>query len=346
MVTEVKHMPKGKTGRPAPKPKQEPPKRKAAGEAAGVILIALGIFLGVCVFIKTNTGLLGGAFRDVLFGLFGLFVYLVPFALVAWGIVIIAARSKKGSAGKKALVILIVVAVFSLTHTIVLNRIDVTAGFFSYVASSYKLGLTSGAGGGAVGCLLVYPCYLLIGPVGCVILFITMLFVSVLVLTGLSLKRMSQGVVDAGKRTVEMVRVNAEERRQNKLYIENLREEEEEEPPFDTGKTREPEILTKESFRKKKPMPSYFDDEQFTTRNVELAMPGDPAPVMYAPPKPPVQSVPERRGGFSIEEPVQQPAKETAKYVPSIADESSDILPPEAKKAEEPHEPPVKRRSW
>ena len=337
-------MPKGKPSKSAPKPKQQPPKQhKAAGEVAGVIFVALGIFLGVCVFVKTDTGLLGGAFRDVLFGLFGLFVYLVPFAFVALGIAIIAARSKKGSGGKTALIVMMVVSVFSLAHTFITNRLDMTSGFFSYVAASYMQGMEHGAGGGAVGCLLVYPCHLLIGHVGCIILFITMLLVSVLVLTGLSIRRMSQGVVDAGKRTVEKVRENAEERR--RLYIENLREEEPDERRREPERQREPEIPTRESFRKKKPMPSYFDDEQYTARG--LSMPGETAPV-YTPPAPAYNppSAPESRGGFSIEE----PAKETAKYVPSIADESSDILPPEAeqaaaKQAEETRVQPVRRHT-
>ena len=212
--------------------------------------------------------------------------------------------------------------------------------FFSYVAASYTQGMEHGAGGGAVGCLLVYPCHLLIGHVGCVILFITTLLISVLVLTGLSIKRMSRGVVDVGKRTVDKVRETAEERRQNRLYIENLREEQEQAPPYETDRTREPEIPTRESFRRKKGMPSYFNDEQYTTtRSAELAMPGEPTPVSYSPP--PVQNTPTRRGGFSIEEPVKEPGK----YVPSMVDESSDILPPEAKQAEETPEPPARRHS-
>ena len=114
------------------------------------------------------------------------------------------------------------------------------------------------AGAGAAGCLLVYPCNLLIGYIGCVILFITMLLVTVLLITNLSIKRMSRGVVDAGKRTVEKVRENVEERRKNRLYIENLRGEEEYDEPYDPLQPREPELLTKRSFRKKKLMPTYF----------------------------------------------------------------------------------------
>ena len=43
----------------------------------------------------TDTGILGGAVKDVLFGLLGLFAYLAPFMFVAAGILAIAARKKK-----------------------------------------------------------------------------------------------------------------------------------------------------------------------------------------------------------------------------------------------------------
>jgi|AGTN01.2.fsa_nt_gi DNA segregation ATPase FtsK/SpoIIIE and related proteins len=324
MVTEVKRMPKGATKQPAPKPRQMPKKSKPIGEAAGVIFIALGIFLGVCVFVKTDTGLLGGAFRDVLFGLFGLYVYPVPFAFVALGVGIIAARNKKVSVGRTVLLILLVISMLSLTHTFILSKLNLTHGFFSYVEDSYRMGLEYGAGSGAVGCLLVYPCNLLIGSIGCIIFFITMLLVSVLVLTNLSIRSMSRGVVDAGRRTVEKVRESAEQRKRNKLYIEDLRDDEDEplSLPCEPEPPRGPELLNRQSFRKKKPMPNYFDDEQYTIRNAGLAMPGEAAPV-YRSAEP--QGTPQMRsGGLSIEEPIREPIRRTPAAQAGQAPESAE----------------------
>ncbi len=343
-------MPKGKAKQPAPKqaPKPAPkqaPKAESHGEVAGVIFIALGIFLGVCVFVKTDTGLLGGAFREVLFGLFGLFVYLVPFALVALGVGIIAARSKKSSKGKVALIVLLVASVFSLAHTFLLDELHLSDGFFSYVADSYLKG-THGAGSGAIGCLIVYPCQLLIGYIGCLILFFTMMFVSVLLLTNLSIKRMSRGVVDAGKRTVEKVRINAEERRQNRLYIENLRGEEPEEEPYEEPAQREPELLTKQSFWKKKSAPSYFDEEMYTDKAPGLAMPGEAVPV-YRPAEPPQMPMQARSGGLSVEEPLDdeslhepEPIKDffIPRPIPDPRPASAEVRP-----AQEVQTPPVKK---
>ncbi len=312
-------MPKGQTARPASKQERKPApkqaqkpavkKSKASSEVAGVIFIALGIFLGVCVFVQTGTGLLGGAFRDVLFGLFGLFVYLVPFALVALGVAVIAAREKKGSAGRTVLIVLMVVSILSLAHTFTLDKLKLNDGFFSYVADSYRQGMDNGAGAGAAGCLLVYPCWLLLGTVGSVILFITLLLIAMLIITGLSIKKMSRDVVDAGKRTVEKVREGAEQRRQNRLYIENLRGEDEGQLVFAEEGPKEPELLTSKSFRRSKPMPSYFDEEQYTAKGAALAMPGEAAQP-YRAPQPPEYAP--QRGGFSIEEAAAEPPSRTA----------------------------------
>ncbi len=344
MNTEVNAMPKGavqKGNKAAPKPKQMPEQRKTHSEVAGVVFIALGVFLGVCVFIKTDTGLLGGAFRDVLFGLFGLYAYPMPLALLALGIGVIAARNKKMGKGRMALIILLAISMLSLTHTIILSKLNLTEGFFAYVADSYRVGLEVRAGSGAAGCLLVYPCNLLLGNIGCIILFITMMLVSVLLLTGLSIKSMSRGVVDAGKRTVEKVRESAEQRRQNKLYIEDLREDEEEPLSlyYEPEQPREPELLNRNSFRRKKSMPNYFDDEQYTTASQGLAMPGETAPGYRAFP-PPGGGASRQSGGLAIEE----PGTKNTKYYPRISDESSDILPPEAGRAAEKQETPAKRR--
>ena len=191
-----------------------------------------------------------------MFGLFGVFTYIMPVALIVLGILIIAARNKRVNKGKTALILLLIVSVFSLTHTFWLSHLNLGDGFFSYVADSYVLGMEQGTGAGAFGCLLIYPFSLLIGDIGCIILFVTTLLASILALTNLSIKKMSSSVAMAGKRTVEKARETAEQRKRHRLYIEDLREGEEE-----TG-VKEPEILGADSFRRRRRV-SYFDEELF-----------------------------------------------------------------------------------
>jgi S-DNA-T family DNA segregation ATPase FtsK/SpoIIIE len=245
-------MPQGR--KPGPKPRKE---RQPLGEIAGVIIIAIGIFLGVCVYIKTDTGLLGGALRDVLMGLFGLYTYVVPFLFVLLGILIIAARNKRVNKGKVALIILLIISVLSLTHAIWLDQLNLKDGFFPYVADSYNLGVARSVGAGAVGCLLVYPFHLLIGSIGCIILFVTTLLVSVLALTNLSLKKMSQRVAAAGRRTVDTVRETVAERKKRHLYIEDLRES-----IIADNDDDGLEPLSPKSFKRKKQPVTYFDDDE------------------------------------------------------------------------------------
>ncbi len=227
------------------------------GEVAGVIFIALGIFLGICIFMRTDTGILGGAVKDVLFGLLGLVAYLAPFLFVILGILIIAARKKTVNKGKVWLVVLLVVSILSLIHTFSLKWLN-QSDFIEYVTGSYTLGSLNGAGSGAIGCLLLFPCNLLIGNIGCVILFITTSLVSILVLANLSIKSMSKSVADVGKRTVVKAIENVTERKKRRLYVEDLREDQEDVILY------EPEIPNRESFEKRKHK-SFFDDEVYTS---------------------------------------------------------------------------------
>lgn len=289
-------MPQGK--RTSPKPKQQ--QRKPLGEIAGVIFIAIGIFLLVCVYIQTGTGLLGGALRDVLMGLFGLFTFVVPFLFVVLGILVIAARNKKMNKGKLALIVLLVVSVLSLTHSIWLGQLKLDDGFFKFVADSYRLGVEKSVGSGAIGCLIVFPVHLLIGSIGCVILFVTALLIAVLALTNLSLKKMSQNVASAGKRTVERARETAVERKKNRLYIENLSESDRDDTEDDG-----PELLDAKSFRKsKKKQVSYFDDDEDEPIDViakaeELPVPEDDEE--YTLDMPAVLNSPQRHDGIVMQ---------------------------------------------
>jgi len=268
-------MPRGKSSNTKRKPKQKQ-KRKPLGEIAGVIFIAVGIFLGICVFLHTDTGILGGVVKDVLFGLFGFFAYLVPFVLIILGVMVIAARKKTVNKCKVLLVVLLLVSALSLAHTFVLDELDMQSGFFKYIADSYYLGVDAAAGAGAIGCLLVYPLNLLIGDIGCIILFITTALIAIIVLANLSIRKMGENVAQLGKRTVERAKENAAKRKNNRLYIEDLSEN------FIEDDSEEPEILGKKSFHKKK-RNNFFDDEIYAPEDVmkkaeELPVPEDAPP--------------------------------------------------------------------
>jgi S-DNA-T family DNA segregation ATPase FtsK/SpoIIIE len=253
-----------------PRGRKSRKKRKKGylGEIAGVIFIALGIFLGICIYMQTDTGILGGAVSDVLFGLFGLFTFLTPFLLIVLGVLIIAARNKSIDKGRVWLIVLLIVSVFSLAHTFSLKELNPGDGFFKFVADSYDLGVQHRAAG-VFGCLLVYPCNLLIGDIGCIILFITTMLVSVLVIANVSIKKMGKTVATAGKKTMEKAIESVNGRKKRRLYIEDLRQDHEEEY------LDEPEIPSRESFDKRK-YSGIFDDEIYTSAKAEEEGPGGP----------------------------------------------------------------------
>jgi len=240
-------------------PKGAQARRKGRlGEVAGIIFIAAGIFLGICIFVHTDTGVLGGAAKDVMLGLFGFFAYLSPFFSVFIGVVIIAARSERISRAKAWLAVLLIISAMSLAQTFMLgDSLKTDGGFFGYVADSYSFGV-KGAGSGAVGCLLVYPLSLLIGKTGCIVLFITAIAISVIVIANLSIKSVGGSVAEAGRKAVMKARESAEERKKRRLYIEDLRENRA--PASSDG----PEIPGSESFKKSR-QNSFFDDEIYTS---------------------------------------------------------------------------------
>ena len=253
------------------------------GEVAGIIFIAAGIFLGICIFVHTDTGVLGGAAKDVMLGLFGFFAYLSPFLSVFTGVVIIAARSERISRAKVWLFVLLVMSAMSLAQTFMLGGgLETDGGFFRYVADSYNFGI-KGAGSGAVGCLLVYPLNLLIGKTGCIVLFITAIAISVIVIANLSIKSVGGSVAEAGRKAVMKARESAEERKKRRLYIEDLRENRA--PASSDG----PEIPGSESFKKSR-QNSFFDDEIYTS----------PEPAKTRQKKPPA----EKNGGEDTYEPM------------------------------------------
>jgi hypothetical protein len=62
-------------------------KRQYREEIAGLVVAALGVFFIVCIFTRSETstaGVVGAWFRDLLFGLFGLAAYVIPFGSWRW----------------------------------------------------------------------------------------------------------------------------------------------------------------------------------------------------------------------------------------------------------------------
>ncbi len=112
---------KGKTNarKPATTGKKKTTKsaKKRKEEITGLVLIAIGIFLIVCMLQSSSTGVVGPAIQLALLGSFGSFGYGLPVGIIIIGIILIL----KKKAGAKALDVLLwsvlVICIIMLYHT-------------------------------------------------------------------------------------------------------------------------------------------------------------------------------------------------------------------------------------
>jgi len=192
-------------------------------EVGGVVLIALGLFLGVCLYFKT-AGLLGAAITAALFGLGGVFAYVLPFVFIASGILFIALAASKPKRGRAALIVAAAFLLLALLHLSARPVIGQTA-FFAYVRDAYLFGKTDFSGGGAFGALICYPLLLLTGEAGAYIFLIAGILIILLLVTRLSLREAGQQVGSKVKAGLEYVSKAREKRKM--LYTESIDDQEE-----------------------------------------------------------------------------------------------------------------------
>ncbi len=200
--------------------------RQRKREIIGIVLIALGVFLGVCLYTSPSTsapGIVAAALRDFLSGLFGLFSYALPPALLIGGISLIASSSHKPKRGRVALVLVGIVLLLTLLHTIVRPIIGETT-FFPYIGDAYTYGVAARTGGGAIGSILCYPLLKYLGEAGTYIFTIAGLLIVILLTTSLSLKKTGEQVGRTVRTGVEHVKDHVSANR-SQLYTETLADE-------------------------------------------------------------------------------------------------------------------------
>ncbi len=217
--------------------KKSAKKKKTANQAAqtkrevwGVIVIALGLFLGASMYFDA-VGILGKAISGFIFGMFGIAGYAVPVGIIAAGVLLIVFSEGDLGALPAVLSIISIVAILSIIH--IARRPDAVEGMkaLDYYKDAYTLGFTYREGGGIFGALVAYPALLLMGRIGSYILFIACIMVSFLLITRLSIKNagaklgqsIRTGVSAANERIAE--HKQAVRAQQQSLYTEDITEE-------------------------------------------------------------------------------------------------------------------------
>ena len=233
--TRKKPATKGKTTAKGKK-KNNAAARSYAGEIAGIVLCAVGVFFFLCVFMTDSTGILGNKTLRLLSGTFGLGAYAIPFAMAVGGIVSIA-QSRWNIRGLYIfLSCLAVVCVLCLVHLFDIPDLQATVhsqGFSGTVFQGYADGHEAMAGGGALAALLLYPLVLYLGRAGAFVVLWTLLLIVAIVGPGLSLRRMTQrvgqSVTHTVSHTVNAVTTRVQQAQQArsapKLYMDDIRQE-------------------------------------------------------------------------------------------------------------------------
>lgn len=194
-------------------------------EIAGVILITIGIIFGLAIFTSTEAPVIAFC-GDLAFGLFGVAGYVFPFALIALGVFLIASRKLRMRLLHKILFIIGIISLFVIIHIGFESHFS-TETFGRFVTEGYNLGIEKVVGAGAFAAVFAYYPLILMGKVGGIILGAALLLICIMVITNLSIKKVSGDIYKAGhaayaaaadKNAVrrEKARIAAEERAEEK----------------------------------------------------------------------------------------------------------------------------------
>ncbi len=190
-------------------------------EVLGVLLIALGLFLGASLY-SDAVGLAGNAISGFLFGMAGLVAYAIPAVILVGGILVIVFSEKPPQALTAFLVVVFFIALLSTLHIGVRGTIE-NVKVFEYYKDAYLYAQSYHAGGGLLGALFAYPSLLLLGQIGSYILFVALMLIAFLLTTKLSIKQAGEKIGSGIRQGVDAVNERISERRQI-LYTEALSE--------------------------------------------------------------------------------------------------------------------------
>lgn len=168
-------------------------------QVAGLIVIGVGI-LALYLLLSGQ----GGAIREVLLGTAGVLAYLLPLIIVWIGVLILFSGKRTASMSISRIVLLAVLLaiLFAGVHVFVAPQLESQMRIQSltnFVAQSYALAVQGGGGAGAIGAILSYPLYSVLGGGGSFIVLIILLLADLVLMGKLSL-------IDIGEKTYERVR--------------------------------------------------------------------------------------------------------------------------------------------
>lgn len=196
----------GKTTKSNTRKKSAPRKNEQemmGRQLAGLIIIGMGI-LALYLLLSGQ----GGVIREVLLGTAGVLAYLLPLIIVWIGVLVLFSgkRTASMSVSRIALLAALLGILFAGVHVFVAPQLESQMrirGLTNFVAQSYSLAAQGGGGAGAIGAVLSYPLYSVLGSGGSFIVLIILLLADLVMMGKLSL-------IDIGEKTYERVRTGVD----------------------------------------------------------------------------------------------------------------------------------------
>ncbi len=185
--------------------------KRLSNEAKGILVIALSIFVALCVFTGGQSGVVGavgGFFKNILMGLFGTAAYIFFAIILIAGINLFIDKKEKTNSYNPWL-ILTMFLIASVISALIYDdtSFESSSGFFREIAGMYEFG-TDGYGGGVFGGLLCRLLCMLIGNVGAWILNLSVMLILVIMLTGVSFEKIIKRIMYSLKSNADSLREN------------------------------------------------------------------------------------------------------------------------------------------
>ena len=187
---------------------------QSKNQVRAIIFTALSIFFFVLVLIpEKDLGGLAKFLNDLMFGLFGMFAYIVP-VVTAFFSVKMAFKTKRNN--KATILFTVAFCVFLATGFMVFKQaLSSEPNYFKYIGASYLDGVNNFFSGGVLGGILGWPFTALLGSPLDKITIVILLIVTLMFATGTTLLRL--GVfAKQQKERLEAIHNETREKKENK----------------------------------------------------------------------------------------------------------------------------------
>lgn len=158
--------------------------KRLQNEIKGIVLIALGLFLGFVFLFPDSTGSVGHFLKNVFFGLFGWICSITFLCIILMGVLVLI--NKEGGSGRKICLLAGLVLMTSVILSLFSgDRTFTETGFWENIQQMYTLGI-AGHGGGVIGGGLCRILVTVIGTAGAWVLSVALELILLILLTGVS----------------------------------------------------------------------------------------------------------------------------------------------------------------